>query len=61
MRKNTLYSWMQFARMCIVEGQFVRVWSGEAQRGQHAVDLQYLLDVRISSSFDTDVGQECKV
>ena len=27
--------------MHIVEGQFIRVWLGEGQRGQCAVDLQY--------------------
>ena len=39
--RRHLCSWVQFAQMRIVEGQFIRVWPGEAQRGQHAVDLQY--------------------
>ena len=29
--------------MCIVDGQFVWVWPGEAQRGQRAVDLHLTL------------------
>ena len=43
--------------MHFVEGQFVRLWSGEAQRGQCE------MDVGISISFDTDGvggGEECK-
>ena len=46
--------------MCSVKGQFVQVWSGEAKRKQRAVDLQYFAG-RISSSFGTDKGEECKV
>ena len=39
-RKKTC-SWMQFAQMGFVDGQFIRVWSGDAQRRKHAVDIQY--------------------
>ena len=42
--------------MRIVEGQFIQVWPDEAQLGQCVVDLQYLVDVRISCSFGTEGG-----